>query len=107
MAVVDLDKDTFNRFVDGSKVTVVDFWAEWCGPCQMMAPIIKQLSEEMRDSVAFGAVDLDANQELGMSKSIMSIPTMIVYVNGQEVDRIVGARSKTSLRDTIAKVSQV
>ena len=101
MALVDLDNKSYNSFIDGSKVAVVDFWAEWCGPCKMMSPILKQVSEEMRDSVSFGAVDLDKNEELGMSMSIMSIPTLIIYVNGQEKKRLVGAMSKKALENAI------
>ena len=104
MAVIELSDNNFESFIESKGLSVVDFWAEWCGPCQVMKPIFKELSEEMGNSVSFGAVDLDENEEIGSSASIMSIPTIIFYFDGVEVERIVGARSKDYLKSTIQKI---
>lgn len=97
MALPELNKTIFDDFVTSNPVAVVDFWAEWCAPCKMMAPVLTAVSDEFNGKVAFAAVNVDENRYLGESKSIMSIPTLIVYVNGKEVDRMIGAMSKQAL----------
>jgi thioredoxin 1 len=97
MALPELSKTTFDQFLGSNKVCLVDFWAEWCGPCKMMEPVLGTASEELLGKVAFAAVNVDDKPELAQSKSIMSIPTMIVYVDGKEVDRLVGAMSRSML----------
>jgi thioredoxin 1 len=82
---------------------LVDFWATWCGPCKMMAPILEDISFDLSGEVSFAAVNVDKNTSLGESMEIMSIPTMIVYVNGKEVDRVIGATSKQSLTKILEK----
>lgn len=103
MAIMQLSKSTFDSFVKSNKVTVVDFWAEWCGPCKVMEPILSKVSDELSGSVAFGAVNVDENEDLAMGEAIMSIPTMIVYSGGIEVDRLVGSRSGDKLKQELAK----
>ncbi len=102
MALPKLNNSTFGQFLSSNKVCLVDFWAEWCGPCKMMEPVLSTASEELLGKVAFAAVNVDDETELAQSKSIMSIPTMIVYVDGKEVDRLVGAMSRSAL---VKKVS--
>ena len=106
MALIQLSDSSFDNFVKLNKIAVVDFWAEWCGPCKVMEPIISRLSVEMAGSVAFGAVNVDDNESLAMGKAIMSIPTMIVYSGGLEVERLVGSRSGDKLKQELSKYIQ-
>jgi thioredoxin 1 len=103
MLVMQLSEPSFKNFIKSNRIAVVDFWAEWCGPCKVMEPIIKSLSQEMSGSVAFGAVNVDKNEQLAVRQGIMSIPTMIVYSGGIEVDRIIGSRSAEKLKEEISK----
>lgn len=76
---------------------LVDFWAEWCGPCKMIAPILDELSVELNDSLKIVKVNADENTSLVAEFSIRSIPTMIVFVGGKEIKRITGAKPKPAL----------
>ena len=80
---------------------VIDFYADWCGPCHMMEPIIKELEEELEGKVEFEQVDVDAEQEKAQEYGVMSIPTFVIIKNGKEVDRIVGARGKSQFKQLI------
>lgn len=91
----------FEEFVkDG--VTVVDFWAAWCGPCKMLAPIFEEVSEKLTN-VKFGKVNVDAAPELAKSYKIMSIPNVCIFKNGELVDRVIGLCDEDELSETIAK----
>lgn len=103
MHIPQLSNSDYETFVKSNKVVVVDFWAEWCGPCKTMEPIIARVNNEMAGSVAFGAVNVDDNESLAMGRAIMSIPTMIVYSGGIEVDRLVGSRSADKLKQELSK----
>lgn len=98
-----IDSNTFSDFIKSNTVVVVDFWAEWCGPCKIMEPVIAKVSEELALSVKFGAVNVDEQSDLASRQAIMSIPTMIIYANGIEVDRIIGARSAEKLKSEVSK----
>jgi thioredoxin len=76
---------------------VIDCWAPWCGPCRMIGPIIEELAKEMQGKLIFGKLNVDENPQTSMKYGIMSIPTMLVFKNGQLVDRIVGAMPKEML----------
>ncbi|HID71407.1 MAG TPA: thioredoxin, partial [Thermoplasmata archaeon] len=78
-------------------VTLVDFWAPWCGPCRMIAPVIEQLAKEYAGKVVFAKLNTDENRNTAMRFGIMSIPTLLVFKNGKLVDRIVGALPKPML----------
>lgn len=82
-------------------VSVVDFWAEWCGPCRMVGPIIEELSSEYDGKVLVGKVNVDENPEVSMKFGIRSIPTILILKDGQVVDKQVGATSKQVLLDKI------
>ena len=91
----------FNEEVLQSEVPVlVDFWAVWCGPCQMMAPILHELEAEMPD-VQIGKVNVDEQMDLARQFRVVSIPTLIIFKNGQEVQRMVGVTSKEELKDAL------
>ena len=89
---VQLDKTAFDEKVRSEGVAVVDFWAEWCGPCRMLAPTIDQLADSVGDKAIVGKVDIDSNQELAVEFGVSSIPTVIVFKDGQPVSRFVGIR---------------
>ncbi len=88
----------FNEAVLGATEPVlVDFWAAWCGPCKMIAPVIDELSEDMAGKIKIGKVNVDENRETAMKFGVMSIPTLLVFKNGKEVDRIVGYQTKDQI----------
>lgn len=78
-------------------VSVVDFWAEWCGPCRMIAPIIDELSEELAGKVVVGKLDVDSNPNVSFKYGVRSIPTILIIKNGEVVDKQVGATTKQVL----------
>ena len=82
-------------------VVVVDFFATWCGPCKMLAPIFESLSKEMNDKVDFAKVDIDRSLEIAQEYKISSVPTMIIFKNGKEVQRMVGFMPKEKLKSKI------
>ena len=101
MAIIDLTKENFRAEVTKSdKPVLVDFWAVWCGPCQMMAPILHELETEMPD-VQIGKVNVDEQMDLARQFRVVSIPTLIIFKNGQEVQRMVGVTSKEELKDAL------
>ena len=102
MAEVIISKDNFDREVLQSDIPVlVDFWATWCGPCRMVAPIVAEIAEEMAGKVKVCKVDVDENQELAMKYRVASIPTLIVFKNGQPVTGMVGARPKAAILEML------
>ena len=101
MAIIDLTKENFQAEVTKSdKPVLVDFWAVWCGPCQMMAPILHELETEMPD-VQIGKVNVDEQMDLARQSRVVSIPTLINFKHGQEAQRMVGATSKEELKDAL------
>jgi thioredoxin 1 len=83
---------------------LVDFWAPWCGPCRMVAPIVAEISKEYDGKLKVGKVNTDDNQGVAARYGIMSIPTLMIFKNGQEVDRIIGAQPKQALTGRINAV---
>lgn len=83
-------------------VTLVDFWATWCGPCKMLSPVLDELSKELKD-VKFGKVNVDHNPVASQQFRIASIPTLLLFKNGEVVDKIVGFRPKTEIEQFIKK----
>ncbi|HIS98611.1 MAG TPA: thioredoxin [Candidatus Faecaligallichristensenella faecipullorum] len=81
----------------------VDFWAPWCGPCRMVGPVVEQLAEEMAGKLSFGKINIDENADAAMRYGVVSIPTMILFKDGKEVERIVGARNKSYLSQAIER----
>ena len=98
--MIDLDKKNFNKFISDG-IVVVDFWAAWCGPCKIMAPIFEEIANEMKGKVKFGKVDVDSESELAQRFQVMSIPTTIFFKDGEQVDRAVGAMPKEDLVEKI------
>jgi thioredoxin 1 len=100
MAFEITDNNFQQEVLDRKGVTVIDFWAEWCGPCRMIAPIIENLSKDYKDKALIGKVDVDNNPEISFKYGIRSIPTIIVIKDGQEVKRHVGVTTQ----DHLAKI---
>lgn len=82
-------------------VVVVDFFATWCGPCKMLSPVYNSLGEEMKDKAKFLKVDIDESMELAQRFTITTVPTVVVFKNGEEMDRLVGFIPKDSLKDKV------
>lgn len=98
MSVLKITSENYEEEVIKSEKTVlIDFYADWCGPCKMMSPIIDQIAEEKADSLKVGKVNVDENQDLAMKYGIMSIPTVVVIKNGQVEKTFVGLRDKNEI----------
>ncbi|KGE20778.1 thioredoxin [Paenibacillus wynnii] len=103
MAIVNVSDQSFSNDVEGQGTVVVDFWAPWCGPCKMLAPILEELSADLGDDVKIAKLNVDENPETASRFGVMSIPTLIFFKDGQPVDKVVGLNSKESLKNIIAK----
>lgn len=97
-----INDNNFNQETS-TGVTLTDFWAGWCGPCQMQSPILEQLADEMGDQVKFTKMDVDANQQTPANFGIMSIPTLLIKKDGQVVEKLIGLHSKDQLKQVLAK----
>ena len=94
--------ETFNQEVLKSDTpTLVDFWAVWCGPCRMVAPVVDEIAREQAGKLKVMKLDVDENQSTAMAYGVMSIPTLILFKNGQPVERIVGFRPKGDMEKKI------
>ncbi len=98
---------SFDAAVKSPVVTVVDFWAPWCGPCKAIAPVLDQLAEELGDNVKIAKVNVDeeTNQDLTARHGVQNIPTLLFFKNGAQVDKVIGSRPKADLLATIKKHS--
>lgn len=86
------------------KPVIVDFWAEWCGPCRMIAPVLEEISEQHADKVTVAKLDIDANPQIAQQFQILSIPTMLVFQGGKPVKQVVGAKPKAALLAEFADI---
>ena len=90
MAAVHFSKDGFDKAVSSGGLVMADFWAAWCGPCRMLAPVVEQLAQDYQGRALVGKVNTDDEQELAIRYGIMNIPTVIFFKDGKEIDRKVG-----------------
>ncbi len=100
---VEVTDSSFDDFVNKYDVSVIDCWAPWCGPCKMIAPIVEELAQEYKGQIAFGKLNTDENQAISMRYHVMSIPTLLVFKDGELADQIVGAMPKVTLEMEIKK----
>jgi thioredoxin 1 len=103
--MIELEKATKTNYEEtvGNGVTLVDFNAPWCAPCRAMAPVIDRLEKDLGDKVKFVGINIDENQEIAREHGIQSIPTLIVYKEGSELNRMIGLRDTTELNRALAK----
>lgn len=97
------DADFQAEVLEADKPVIVDFWAEWCGPCKKLSPIIEEIAGEYGDRAVVASVDVDAERTLGAMFQIMSIPAVLIFKNGQKVDEFMGLRPKA---DIVAKLEE-
>ncbi len=103
MALIDVTDQTFAADVEGGALVLVDFWAPWCGPCRMIAPVLAELAVELGDEVTIAKLNVDDNPEMSRKYGVMSIPTMILFKDGEPVDKVVGFVPKDELKATIKR----
>ena len=102
-SVEHVDETHFQEFIKTNKFAVIDFWAEWCGPCQRIGPVMEDLSKEFSGRVAFAKINSDDNRNLAMQFNISAIPAIMLFANGQLVERIIGAYPKDAIREKVVK----
>jgi thioredoxin 1 len=100
MSVVEMDEQSFSL---GEGITVVDFWAPWCGPCRALAPSLEKMASKYQDSIAVRKVNVQENKELAVQFGIRSIPCIVVFEGGKEVDRLVGFGGESHLEELFIK----
>lgn len=101
--VTSVTVDSFDETITNSQTPVlVDFWAQWCGPCKMIAPVLDEISSEIPDKLKIVKVNVDENPDLARRFEVMSIPTLIVFKDGDIAKRLVGAKNKNALLDDLA-----
>tara|TARA_Y100001968_G_C19214376_1_gene646401 strand:+ start:421 stop:738 length:318 start_codon:yes stop_codon:yes gene_type:complete len=95
------DDNFQNEVLDADQPVLVDFWAEWCGPCRMLAPVIDELATEFDGKAKIGKVDIDANRDAAVNYGIQSIPSVIIFKNGEVVNKFVGISPKDELASAL------
>ncbi len=105
MKPVEITDENFETEVlQSDKPVLIDFWAVWCGPCKMIAPIVEELSTELEGKVKIGKLDVDSNQKTSIKYGVRSIPTLLIFNDGKLADTIIGAVPKTHIVDRLNKV---
>jgi len=102
--VLELNDKDFHKTINSATPVIVDFWASWCGPCQMMAPVFEQVSHDFKGKLTFAKVSTEDHPELAGEAEVAGIPCLIIFKNGKEVDRIVGFVPAPSLKHKIEQI---
>ena len=98
------DQNFDQEVMKSDKPTLVDFWAPWCGPCQMMGPIVEELASEMGDKVKVGKLNVDENPATAQAFTVMSIPTILIFKDGKVAQKFIGVQSKEALKEALEKI---
>ncbi len=98
---LEITDSNFNDVISKNKTVLVDFWAEWCGPCRMIGPVIEELANEYEGKAIIGKLDVDSNQESSVKYGVRSIPTILTFKDGEIIDRQVGAVPKETLTNVV------
>ena len=101
MAVQHLSEAEFDKLLESETPMLVDFWADWCGPCRMLSPVVEQLSNQYAGKVKFGKVNVDEQPQLAMSYGVQSIPTLVLFRDGQAVNSSVGVVPKEQIENML------
>ncbi len=96
-----VQKDEFEKIIKESKPTIVDFFATWCGPCKMLSPILEKVEEDSKGEFNIVKIDVDESYDVAKKYGIMSVPTMIIFKDGDEQEKIVGLRQKNQIEDAV------
>ncbi len=106
MSVLKITSENYEEEVlKSEKIVLIDFYADWCGPCRMMSSVIDEIAEEMADKIKVGKINVDENQDLAMEYGIMSIPTIVMIKDGKAVKNLVGVRDKNEIKDTLKDIN--
>ncbi len=103
--IVKLTESNFDELSAGSKPLFVDFWADWCGPCKTMDPVVERLAKKYSDRVAFGSVDVDEEMNLSSRYQVVSIPTFMLFRDGKPMDAVIGAVGEASLEQFVKRAA--